>query len=431
MGSERPTRFVMVAITGVVLLAAAGEVARSLARMHAVIFAAYVGVGDVVLAGGDPYGIIHNTWPPFFGFVAAALALASRWSAPLALLGWQVGGALAIWGCCRLSAQLVAGESTPITFWPRDAARLAFASSLVIVPFLMMARLFQEHLQHTQVNAQVLFFVLLAFHLFRRRRAAAGGLSLAVGASTKAMPILFLPYLVYKRAWRELGWTALFLGMLNVVLPWLAFGPARAGAMWHSWRAVAGSMAADPTPHFMNQSLLAALKRLFSAAGSARDPIHYAVADWPGSAVWWLFAVLAVGAAAWLAWRFRAHPRDWSDPRVAAEVAILLGAVVVVDPLAWKAHYVALIVPYTYVWWALRRRPRDAPARAWRWVLWWGSFVCLTLSAPALVGRTVRNVLESLNVILIGTFMLLGLAISLLDETSDIRRQSSAVESDV
>ena len=422
--TERSTRSVMVGIYILVLLSAAAEIGRSLGRMHAVIFSGYVQLGDVVLAGGDPYSVTLNTWPPFFSFVAAALAFVSRWSAPLALLCWQVGGALAIWGCCRLSAQLIAGEDAPVTFWPRDGDHLAFTSSLVVVPFLMMARLFQEHLQHTQVNAQVLFLVLLAFQLFRRAHPAAGGLSLAVAASAQAMPILFVPYLLYKRAWRELGWTALFLGVLNVVLPWLAFGPARANALWTSWRAVAGSMTADPTPHFMNQSLSAALKRLFSVVGSARDPIHYAVVDWPENTVRWVFVGLAFLAALWLAWRFLGHPRDWRDPRVGAELAILVGAMVVVDPLAWKAHYVALIVPYTFVWWALRRRPPDAPGRAWRWALWWGSFACITLSAPALVGRHARDVLESLNVILIGALLLLVLAISLIDvrhQTSDIR----------
>ncbi len=396
------------------LLAAAAEIGRSLVRAHAVIFQGYVQLGDVVLAGGDPYSVVLNTWPPFFGCVAAALALIAKLSAPLALLAWQIGGALALWGCCKLSAQPFVEDGDTVTFWPRDPARTAFVSSVVLVPLLMTARLFQEHLQHTQINAQVLFLVLLAFHWFRQARPVAGGLSLAVAASIKAVPILLVPYLLYKRAWRALGWTAGFLVLLNVALPWLVFGPGRAAALWHDWRAIAARETAQPTPHFMNQSLPAALKRLLTTAGSERDPIHYAVAHWSGETVRWLFVGVTVAGVLWLAWRFRRHPRDWADRRTAAELAILLGAMVVVDPLAWKAHYVVLIVPYTFAWWALRRLPRDAPGRGWRWALWWGSFVCITLSAPALVGRHARDVLESFNVILIGALLLLGLAISLM-----------------
>lgn len=414
--NARATRTAQIALYVIVLLAATAEIIRSLGRQHAVIFEGYVQVGDLVLSGGDPYSLVLNTWPPFFFFVAAALALLAKLSATLALLVWQAGDALAIWGCCRLSAELFAPGEGQVTFWPRDARHLALGSALVIVPFLLTARLFQEHLQHTQINAQVLFLVLLAFRLFSRGRTVQGGLSLAVAASTKAVPVLLLPYLCYKRAWRELGWTVAFLVALNVALPAVVFGPGRALAAWHTWRAVAARETANPTPHFMNQSFPAALKRLLTAAGSARDPLHYAIVDWPHKAVQGTFVACAVLAALILAWRFRRHSRDWTDPRVAAELAILLGAMVVVDPLAWKAHYVVLIVPATFAWWGLRRLPQENSGRAWRWALWWGSFACITLSAPALLGNHLRDVLESLNVILIGALMLLVLAVSLVDE---------------
>jgi hypothetical protein len=416
LATERATQRAQLAIYLSVLLVTVGEIVRSLGRQHAVIFEGYMQVGDLVLSGGDPYSLRLNTWPPFFFFIGAGVSLLARLSPTLALLVWQIGDVLAIWGCCRLSVQLFVPDARP-TFWPRDSDHLAFGSGVVLIPFLMVARLFQEHVQHTQINAQILFLVLLAFTLFRARRVAAGGLSLAVAASAKAVPILFLPYLLYKRAWREFGWTVAFLAILNVALPVAVFGPARALGSWRTWRAVAGRETADPTPHFMNQSLPAALKRLLTTAGSARDPIHYAVADWSARGVQMAFAAAALAAALVLAWRFRRHPRDWADPRTAAELAILLGAMVVVDPLAWKAHYVVLIVPYTFAWWALRRLPEGAPGRWWSRALWWGSFACITLSAPALLGRHLRDVLESLNVILVGALLLLALAVSLVDRS--------------
>ncbi len=415
--SERATRSAQIALIALVLVAATAEVLRSLSRQHAVIFEGYVQVGDLVLSGSDPYSLAINTWPPFFFLIAAILALFAKVSATLALLVWQLGDVLAIWGCCRLSAELFASREGPVTFWPRDAGHLAFGSGVVIVPFLLTVRLFQEHVQHTQINAQVLFLVLLAFRLFGHGRMAQGGLSLAVAASTKAVPVLLLPYLLYKRAWREFGWTVAFLVLLNVALPVLVLGPTRAIGAWHTWRAVAARETADPTPQFMNQSFPAALKRLFTEAGSLRDPLHYAVADWPARALQGTFVACAIVVALLLAWRFRHHPRDWADPRVAAELAILLGAMVVVDPLAWKAHYVVLIVPYTFAWWALRQRAPGAPGSSWRRALLWGSFACITLSAPAIVGNHVRDVLESLNVILIGAIMVLVLAVALVPAT--------------
>lgn len=387
------------ALTVLLVCLAALEIARSLGRLDRVIFASYVDVGAVVLEGGDPYGPRFtswpplNTWPPFFLFVAAGLASLARVSLGGALLLWQVGCVAAIWGSCRLLARLV-DEKPPL-----------FASAATLVPVLMTARLFQEHLQHTQVNVYLFFLVVLAFHLFRRRRDAWGGLALAAAASAKAVPILFLPYLLYKRAWRAAAWTAGFLVALNVALPLVAFGPARTAQHWRVWRGVAAAETADPTPHYMNQSLLAAVKRLLTTEGGARDPVHYAIAAWPTERAVGTFYVLAGLGALGLAFAFRRHPPglDGPPPIVAAELAVCFAAMALVSPLAWKAHFVALLAAYWLVWRVTKGRVA--------WGVWWASFACLTLSAPALVGDRVKNALESLNVITVGALLVLGLAL--------------------
>jgi len=378
---------------------AALEVARSLGRLDRVIFASYVEVGEAVLQGGDPYGPHFttwpptNTWPPFFLFIAAGLALLARVSLAATLLLWQVGCLAAIWGACRLLARLV------------DEEPASFSSSATLVPVLMTARLFQEHLQHTQVNLYLFLLVVLAFVLFRRRRDAWGGLALAAAASAKAVPIVFLPYLLYKRAWRAAAWTAGFLVVLNVALPLAVFGPARTAQHWRAWRGIAAAETADPTPHHMNQSLLAALKRLLTAEGSARDPVQYAVAAWPTSRVVTVFYVLAGLGAVALAFAFRRHPPGLATPPpiLAAELAVGLAAMTLLSPLAWKAHFVTLLAAYWLVWRVLRGRAA--------WGVWWASLACLTLSAPALVGERLNNALESLNVITVGALLVLGLAV--------------------
>ena len=387
------------ALTVLLVCLAALEIARSLGRLDRVIFAAYADVGEVVLEGGDPYGPRFttwppiNTWPPFFLFIAAGLALLARLSLGGALLLWQVGCVAAIWGSCRLLARLVDEKPPP------------FASAATLIPVLMTARLFQEHLQHTQVNFYLFLLVVLAFHLFRRRRDAWGGLALAAAASAKAVPILFLPYLLYKRAWRAAAWTAAFLVALNVALPLAVFGPARTAQHWRVWRSIAAAETADPTPHYMNQSLLAALKRLFTTEGGARDPVHYAVTAWPTRRAVTAFYVLAGLGVLGLALAFRRHPPglDGPPPTLAAELAVCLAAMPLVSPLAWKAHFVAVLAAYWLVWRVIDGRVA--------WGVWWASFACLTLSAPALVGDRVKNALESLNVITVGALLILGLAL--------------------
>jgi hypothetical protein len=389
--NERTRRIV----AGFLILGAIFEVARSLTRLNGVIFTGYTQVGEVVLQGGDPYGLPINTWPPFFGFIAAALALLARVSLPAALLVWQVGCVAAIWGSCRLLAR-IAG----------DAAPAPFTSAAVLVPVLMSARLLQEHLQHTQVNLYLLFLVLLAFHLFRGGRVAWGGLALAAAASAKATPIVFLPYLLYKRAWRPAAWTAAFLFVLNVAVPLVALGPAATADRWRTWRRVAATETAEPTPHFPNQSLLAVSKRVLTVAGGARDPVRYAVAAWPTERAQAVFYAVAALGALGLALAFRRHPPGLGSPTLVAELAVCLGAMTLVTPLAWKAHFVTLLAGYWLAWRAL-----SAGATRGAWIAWWASLACLTLSAPALVGERLNDALESMNVITVGALLVVGLAL--------------------
>ena len=96
----------------------------------------------------------------------------------------------------------------------------------------------------------------------------------------------------------------------------------------------------------------------------------------------WQLLGLAGESAGLRPWRLRQHTRDLTGPRAGGELALCLGAMVVVDPLAWKAHYVSLITAYAFSWWVLRRN--SAPR--WQWALWWGSLACLTGSAAAIWG---------------------------------------------
>ena len=394
-------RWAAYAIYFVLLLWAGLEILRSLDRLDGVVFLGYVQTGEAVLQHKDPYGYaltLINTWPPFFFFVSGALALMARASLQGALVA-------AIWGTLKLCAKLYHPDGDTLTFWPRDG-RLSIVSLGVLVPLAMTLRLFQEHVQHTQINVQVLFLSLLAFELFRRGKWAWGGWWLALAVSVKALPVLLVLYLVYKRQWRAVAWTGVFLVGLNAVLPAVVFGPAHALADWQRWRAISARGLLDPTPTYFNQSLVAAMKRLFTVAGSARDPVHYAIAAWPTARVVHLFEGLALLAAGALAWGWRRHPADLREPRSMAELAVGLGAMIIVDPLAWKAHYVTLIAAYFLVFRELRRRPRSDP----RWVWWWLSFACLTLSAPVFVGNRLNDVLESWNVILEGAGIVVGLA---------------------
>jgi len=409
--SEQARRAVALFVYGLVLLWAAAEVLRSLARADRLDYTGYVALGRIVLDRGDPYGPAFSTWPPFFQFPAALLALGSRVSAGATLAIWQVLSVLSVWGALRILTRWFEGQVP--TFLPKAVDRPAFVSAAVLVPFLYMARLLQDNLQHGQINAMLLFLSLFAFDLFRSGRARTGGFSLALAASVKAVPAALVGYLVVKRAWREAAWTVAWLVILNVLLPAVAFGPERALAHWHSWRAVAAAQTSEPIAHYPNQSLLSALRRLLSREGGAVNPVSYAVAAWSPGTVQTVFLAIAGLGAALLAAVF-VRQRGIAGLRAAGEIALCLGAMTLVSPLAWTAHYVTLLAPCALAWWGLRRLEPGAPGRRWKWGLWWGAFALLTLSAQGIAGGAGNRVLLSCSAITAGALLVLALAASLL-----------------
>jgi len=404
-----------VAVYAGVLLYLAFEVARSVWRSEIVVFSGYVELGEAVLAGRDPYSLGLNTWPPFFGLVAAALALLTR-ALPLhvALALWQLGAVGAIWGCCRLLARCFEDGGDRLSFWPQAEGSPSFVSGAVLVPVLLSARILQEHLQHTQVNLFLLFLILLAFVLFREKRPVSGGLALALAASAKAMPVLIVGYLVYRRRWRDTAWTIGWLLVLNGVLLALAFGPHETLDQWQSWRAVAArEIVAPATARGMNQSLLAVSYRLVAQPETARA-LFYGAAG-----------LFALG----LALAFRGGGNELRSRRAAAEWAISLVAMTLVTPLAWKAHYVTLLSGYWCVWWGLRQLSPGTPGRRWRLGVLVASVLLVTLSAPAVVGKQTAAALESLNAIALGALLVVALGVSLLRRLPPLPPTSSAIRS--
>src|SRR5256712_647284 len=259
LGSERATRTAIAPIYILVLLVAVAEVARSLGRADRLDYTYYPKLGEVVLSGGDPYANAFNTWPPFFLLVAAGLALGSRVSAVGMLFAWQLASVLAVWGTLKLLARSFEEGGAALTFWPRSPDRLPFGSSGGVVPLLFTARLFDDNLQPRQINAMLLFLSLFAFVRFREQRLIAGGLALALAASLKAVPVLLLGYLAYKRCWREFGWAVAFLVLLNLVIPIAIFGPGDVAAQWQAWRARAAARMGQPGAHPPHPALLSAL----------------------------------------------------------------------------------------------------------------------------------------------------------------------------
>jgi hypothetical protein len=285
------------------------------------------------------------TWPPAFAPAAAALAIVDRVSRPLGVFLVQT----AALGGLAAALTFFAGRVGVGAGVDADAAASRVTAALLLSAPVLLAvavpyRILLDSLQNTQVNLLVLGLVAVAFGLLGSGRRWVGGFTLGAATSFKAAPLLLLGYLAWRGRWRDLGAAAVGVAAWWIALPALVLGlggaiggpgsgaagglpGASAGilASYAAWlgHATSGTLLVRGS----NQSLLAAILRL--------APVGH------GAGVALFVAATALLAAITLA-AFGRPLRRVGPRREAAELAVMLVAVSLLSPLAWKAHYVSL-----------------------------------------------------------------------------------------
>jgi alpha-1,2-mannosyltransferase len=95
--------------------------------------------------------------------------------------------------------------------------------ALLLAPLVWTAVPTLSFLQKENVQGIIVASSMVAMALFERRRFAAGGALLAYSTLSKLFPGLLLVYLLARRQWRALGWTAGF-GLLLALITWADVG---------------------------------------------------------------------------------------------------------------------------------------------------------------------------------------------------------------
>ncbi|MCE9593151.1 MAG: DUF2029 domain-containing protein [Planctomycetes bacterium] len=353
--------------------------------------------GARVLAGQDPYFDVergrrmHAPYPPSFTLVAV----------PLACL-------------------------------PTTAARVAWATlqgAALVAAFLLLRSLAREHAGELAVHAPVWFaLALLLVSRFLLRDASGGGgnliyatLALAslcaaergrsatagwLFATTWVLKPNLAPlalFFVATRRVRVLAWT-LFAALVLWAVPAPFFGPS---AWWNVSRRWASDVLAystlddlhddaavpDGMPRndsSMNQALRAALDRLLRPSDSARiDDVHVATLE-PETVAWIARAAsCALLAAGWVVGSFArgARARWWA-------ALGFLPVCLLVAPIAWKAHHVALL-PLAFALVACAHRTGSRALQLGLVVYW----LACDLASEELLGKAAKNLLQAVSVI--------------------------------
>jgi len=273
---------------------------------------------------------------------------------------------------------------------PRGLPFPPFFQSAVL---LLSLRPILGDLQHGNINLLILFLIVTTFEAWRRGYDVLAGLLLGLAISYKVTPGLFLVYFLYKRSWRTVGATFLGLFLFLLVVPSLIIGPhfnLQCLGMWKHRILTPFLVEGNASPLEINQSMVGVLTRLLTEIplGTNRYDLHLDVhlVSWPPQVVSYLVKFLTIALLALLAFFCRTPTDDRRDPRLLAEIAMVVLTMLFISERSWKHHFVTLLVPYAYLVWEFYF-PSKGPGSRWGiGGALGGSFLLMATTSPEIGG---------------------------------------------
>lgn len=301
--------------------------------------------GEILYRSSD--GHYQFKYPPFFALLMAPLALLPY---PLACQAWFWLIVAALVSMFRYSLGMLPQRQRNI-FW------------LVFIPLLVLGRFYAREISLGQANALMNASLLFMLAAFIQRKSWRCSLSLSLAAAIKPYALIFIPYFLFKKRFREVAIT--FAGLLLVLLmPALFYGWKGNLALLHQWRLTLGQSSPGLFGSFDNVSLLG----FFTKWGKTISPGLLGVTVM-------MIAVLLF----WLVIRKRSECSLALNEYL--DGAGLLVLIPLFSPLGWDYTFIsataALILLVNY---------QDLFPGPWRWVLF-GIWILIGVGLYDLWGR--------------------------------------------
>lgn len=374
-----------------------------------------------------PVRPLHAPYPPSFGLLTAPFSLVAD---TLGIRAARAAWALLQVGCLAAAALVLRRRLQPRA--PPDA-RPSYWHLLWLGTFVLGSRFVLRDTHGGGGNLVNLALCLLAFDDAERGRHRRAGLWLGLSLATKPTQVwLVLAFLAFGR-FRAVGWTiatgavAVFVTLLLQrfdLAPWLRW---LEGTWCFSTQADPFAVPAFEFPQFewMNQSLRCALARWFGdVPPQFAAKVTLGLPDGLGlgiGTVAWITRLASLWLLGWLlvaVWRARAT----AGARLQVFAAALVLSVLL-SPLSWKAHHVALLpLVFLLLQHAVAHRSRGT----WLLLALWAAVCCLP--GQDLVGEAIEEWLNSAYVITFWDIVLFATALTMARSaarTADFRAADS------
>ena len=259
-----------------------------------------------------------------------------------------------------------------------------------ILTFVLSLKFILAVLENQAFDSIAWVFILLGLLALIGGRSALAGVSLAVAAALKVTPLIFLPYLLFKRRFASAAVFAIVVVFLTL-LPDVLLPPKQS---WHAaiWvrEVLLGPFLPDPGNTFqfwisdssMNQSLRAAIARIIRAGDRSEEyevAIRVMGSQGFATAVHVVTSLYVLGVG-FLMLKSRPH-----DRLIAVEGSLLAISALVLSPVSSQSHFVTLMLPYAILAAALIK---DRATRTTNAAVLLASFMLATATSNDLVGRS-------------------------------------------
>lgn len=361
-----------------------------------------------VLAGRDPYQSSLGEWTPYLYPPLLAVVLAPLALLPLPAAGyvWFLINAVSTIAAGWIPARLACDHLRPwerrhsclhgveLEEAPRDACAPWFRVTLIAAASLfVVVRFAFDNFNIGQVNPLIAGLVAAHVFFYAKNRKFASALALAIAASIKLAPILFI---AYHLARRRLRFAAACAGMVAGIttLSFLPLGTqAPDAARVFVNRTIRNEQGFD-LAYAGNQSVRGAVARLF--ANSVSESSHDT-----SDTITLLVSLVMLGAA------LVAASCATDELHAAAPMVCCL---VLLSPLAWKANFVVLILPIASLISEALHSASRRRSLAIAYALT-GVFVLFNLTSPHVIGLAASEWADAHSLVLAGALLVFILSV--------------------
>ncbi len=266
-------------------------------------------------------------YSPFFAVFISPLGLTPF---PYAKIFWMALMVFAFWGVIKVGKYLIMNHRSPPPFF-------------YILFLLLIARFFLREIELGQTDFLQLFLIFSFILFLEKEKEVLGGLFLALSIMIKLTPLIFIPYLLYRRKFSSVFWTFVF-ALLFFSAPSLIYGIEGNIALLKEWYGFMSLSSPPLLANDMNQSIFGMFYRFLTSSVYGVNFVNLN----PNlvNALIYIFVVIAYVYLLLLNRYSRGIESPLLHCRETVEYSFLLIFMSLFSPLGWIQNFSSLILAF-------------------------------------------------------------------------------------